>query len=104
MNILLKSLLSSFKNVKDSNQTESLFNIISDSISEIHFDEQIYNKVDMSKKELTEFIESLTTEQFESISKFFESMPKLRHVVEVTNPNTKVKSEVVIQGLQSFLV
>ena len=58
----------------------------------------------MSKKELTEFIESLTTEQFESISKFFESMPKLRHVVEVTNPNTKVKSEVVIQGLQSFLV
>jgi len=97
-------LLSSFKNVKDSNQTESLFNIISDSISEIHFDEQIYNKVDMSKKELTEFIESLTTEQFESISKFFESMPKLRHVVEVTNPNTKVKSEVVIQGLQSFLV
>ena len=58
----------------------------------------------MSKKDLTEFIESLTTEQFQDISKFFDTMPKLRHVVEVTNPETKVKSEVVIQGHQSFLV
>tara|TARA_B100000287_G_scaffold168232_1_gene158748 strand:- start:1182 stop:1886 length:705 start_codon:yes stop_codon:yes gene_type:complete len=97
-------LISSFKNTKEDNQTEYMFNIISDSISEIHFDGKVFNKVDMSKKEITEFIESLTTEQFEDISKFFETMPKLRHVVEVTNPETKVKSEVVIQGLQSFLV
>ena len=97
-------LISSFKNAKEDNQTEYMFNIISDSISEIHFDGKVFNKVDMSKKEITEFIESLTTEQFEDISKFFETMPKLRHVVEVTNPETKVKSEVVIQGLQSFLV
>ena len=97
-------LISSFKNMKESNQTESMFNIICDSISEIHFDGQVFNKVDMSKKEITEFIESLTTEQFQDISKFFDTMPKLRHVVEVTNPETKVKSEVVIQGLQSFLV
>ena len=97
-------LISSFKNMKESNQTEYMFNIISDSISEIHFDGKVFNKVDMSKKEITEFIESLTTEQFQDISKFFDTMPKLRHVVEVTNPETKVKSEVVIQGLQNFLV
>ena len=97
-------LLSSFANMKESNKTESMFDMISESIHEIHFDDKIYNKIDTSKKELTEFVDSLNTEQFQSISKFFESMPKLRHVVEVTNPETKVKSEVVIEGLQSFLV
>ena len=35
---------------------------------------------------------------------FFQTMPRLRHIVEVTNPKTKVKSEVTIEGLQSFLV
>jgi hypothetical protein len=97
-------LLSSFANMKESNKTESMFDMISESIHEIHFDDKIYNKVDTSKKDLTEFVDSLNTQQFESISKFFESMPKLRHVVEVTNPETKVKSEVIIEGLQSFLV
>ena len=53
---------------------------------------------------MTEFFDSLNTEQFKNISDFFESMPKLRHVVEVTNPETKVKGEVLLQGLQSFLV
>ena len=33
----------------------------------------------------------------------FETMPKLRHVVEVTNPKTKVKSEILLEGLQNFL-
>ena len=97
-------LLSSFANIKEDNKAQSMFDMIRESIHEIHFDDKIYNKIDTSKKELTEFIDSLNTQQFESISKFFESMPKLRHAVEVTNPKTKVKSEVVIEGLQSFLV
>ena len=57
----------------------------------------------MSKKDLTEFIDSLDTEQFSKILKFFESMPKLRHVIEVTNPKTKVTSEILLEGFDSFL-
>ena len=34
---------------------------------------------------------------------FFETMPKLRHVVEVENPKTKIKSEILLEGLQNFL-
>ena len=79
------------------------FEIVRKCISEIHFGEDIYNKVDMSEKELKDFIESLNTEQFEKIIQFFETMPKLRHVVEVTNPKTKVKSEILLEGLNSFL-
>ena len=81
-----------------------MFSMIRDTIKEIHFDDKIYNRVDISKKELDEFLDSLNTEQFKKISDFFESMPRLRHVVKVTNPNTKVENEILIEGLQSFLV
>ena len=40
---------------------------------------------------------------FGSIVAFFNTMPKLRHTIEVTNPKTEVKSEVVLEGLESFL-
>ena len=56
-----------------------------------------------TKKEMSEFIEDLTVEHLESIMVFFNTMPKVRHFVEVTNPKTKVKSEVVLEGLQTFL-
>ena len=55
------------------------------------------------EKDIEEFIDQLNTEQFESIIEFFNSMPKLRHVVDVINPKTNIKSEVVLEGLQSFL-
>jgi len=97
-------LINSFKSVNNKNQTEVMFDMIQNCVEEIHYGEDIYNKVDISPKELTEFFDSLNTEQFKNVSDFFESMPKLRHVVEVTNPETKVKGEVLLQGLQSFLV
>ena len=45
----------------------------------------------------------MNTEQLQDIIKFFNTMPKLRHAVKITNPKTKVTSEVVLEGLQSFL-
>ena len=97
-------LLDSFKSNNNKNETEIMFDMVESCVKEIHYGETVYNRVDISSKELTEFFDSLDTEQFKGISDFFESMPRLRHVVEVTNPNTKVKSEVLLQGLQSFLV
>ena len=81
-----------------------MFSLIRNTVKEIHFDDKVYNKIDMSKKELDEFIESLNTEQFKKITNFFDSMPRLRHIIKVVNPNTKVENEILIEGLQSFLV
>jgi F420-dependent methylenetetrahydromethanopterin dehydrogenase len=63
----------------------------------------IYNVVDISNEELDEFIDSLTQDQFATLQSFFETMPKLRHKVEITNPNTKVKSTITLEGLSDFL-
>ena len=57
----------------------------------------------MTTDEIADFVDSFNTEQLENVLKFFETMPKLRHVIDVVNPNTKVKGEVLLEGLPSFL-
>ena len=57
---------------------------------------------DCTKKELLEFVERLNSIQFKEVEKFFDTMPKLSHEIEVENPNTKVKSKVALEGLASF--
>ena len=86
----------------DANNVEDVFSMIRRCVHEIHDDKKVYNRVDISDKELEEFIDSLTGEQFEKVGGFFETMPKVQHSVEVTNPKTKKKGEVVIEGIQSF--
>ena len=81
---------------------EDTFSIVRRCVHEIHDGEKIYNKVDMSDSELKEFIDSFTSEQFEKVNEFFDSMPKVQHSIKITNPKTKKKSEVVIEGIQSF--
>jgi len=80
-----------------------VFSILNKCVSEIHHDDKIYSRVDMNEDELNEFIDSMTNDQLQLIMDFFDTMPKLRHVIKVTNPNTKVKSEVVVEGLSNFL-
>ena len=53
---------------------------------------------------MSDFIESLNSKQFKDVEKFFETMPKLSHTIKVTNPETKVENEIVLEGLQSFFV
>ena len=59
---------------------------------------------DYSKEEMNQFIESLTSDHFNKIQEFFNTMPKLQHEIEIENPKTKVKSKVMLSGLQSFFV
>ena len=94
--------LSDMAGFDDKGQIQSIFEMIKRCVYEIHDGETVHNKVDISEKELEEFIESMSTENFENLSAFFETMPKLQHVIEVKNPKTKKKNEILIEGLQSF--
>ena len=88
----------------DEGEITNLFEMIKRCVHEIHHGETIHNKVDISDKELDEFIDSMSADNFERVTDFFNTMPKLIHVVEVKNPKTKKKSEIPIEGLQSFFV
>ena len=81
--------------------SQSLDMIIS-CIDMIYNEEESWSATDSTKKELSEFIEQLNTKQFKEIEKFFATMPKLSHTIKIKNPNTKVESEVVLEGLASF--
>ena len=78
------------------------FDLIASCIDQIFTADEVWATSDCTKKELREFIESMNSSQFKGIEEFFSSMPKLSHTVEVYNPKTKVKSEVVLEGLASF--
>ena len=78
------------------------FQLIASCIDKIYSDEEVWATADCTKKEVNEFLESMNSSQFKLIEKFFDTMPKLQHTIEVTNPKTKVKSEVVLEGLASF--
>ena len=80
---------------------EGTFGIIQDCLENIFDENNVYDE--MSDKELTEFIEQMTTDQFQKVTQFFTTMPKLKHTVKVTNPNTGVENEIVLEGMQSFL-
>ena len=81
---------------------DHIFSFIAEHIEQIFDEEEVYDSSTTSKKEFREFVESLTSKQFESIQKFYETMPKLSHTFTVVNPNTGNECEYTIEGLQSF--
>ena len=86
------------------NTTDNIFQLLMKCIVEVHDGDTIHNRTDVSDKELAEFVDSFNTEQLQSLMQFFETMPKVRHVINVTNPNTKVTSEMTLEGMETFLV
>ena len=88
----------------DKNAMDQSFDLIAACIGKIYTEEEVWSTADCSKKEVKEFLESMNSNQFKDIEKFFETMPKLSHTVTVTNPNTKKENEIVLEGLQNFFV
>jgi len=86
----------------EKNAMDQSFDLIATCIDKIYNEDEVWATADCTKKEVKEFLESMNSSQFKEIEKFFETMPKLKHTIEVTNPNTKVTSEVVLEGLASF--
>ena len=81
---------------------DGILSMIKRCVHEIHDGEEIHNKVDISEPDLTEFFESLSGQQFEKLTEFFDTMPKIAHAIKITNPKTKKENDVILEGLQSF--
>ena len=101
-------------NIDSDNQIEVIFKTILLSIDYLYDNEKTYPAKDHTTAEMEEFLESLSDDQFQKISKFFETMPKLKHEVKLECKN-KVKGEgkkkdkicgykedMTLEGLQSF--
>lgn len=86
---------------EDVSIVESL-DLIASCINMIFSEDESWSSAESTREELIEWVEDLEPKQFEGIEKFFTTMPKLSHTIQVTNPETKVTSDVVLEGLGSF--
>ena len=86
----------------DKNQMDQSFQLIASCIDKIYTEDEVWATADCTKKEVNEFLEGMNSSQFKEIEAFFTTMPKLSHTISVTNPKTKVKSDVVLEGLAAF--
>ena len=86
----------------EKNQMDQSFDLIGSCIEKIYTNEEVWVTADCTKKEVTEFLESMNSSQFKDIETFFETMPKLKHTVTIKNPKTEKENEIVLEGLASF--
>ena len=89
-------------NDTDRSAMDQSFDLISTCIDKIYNEDEVWAASDCTKKEIKDFLESMNSSQFKQIETFFDTMPKLSHSIKVTNPKTKVESDVVLEGLASF--
>ena len=78
------------------------FKVVANCMDTIFTQEDAWDAKDYSPQEKLDFVEQLSSKQFKEVEKFFETMPKLSHKIEVVNPNTKEKGTVVLEGLADF--
>ena len=107
MELKYPSLNEFIKNNFDPNDTsknpmDQSFDLIGSCINKIYNQDEVWAAADCSKKEITDFLDSMNSSQFKEVEKFFETMPKLTHTLKVINPKTNVESDVVLEGLASF--
>ena len=100
----LDEFIKSNFNFESNMNVDDTFDLIASCIDQVYSDEESWSHQECTKKELNQFVDQLNSSQFKEVEKFFETMPKLSHTVKVTNPNTKVESEIVLEGLQNFFV
>ena len=98
LNEFIKTNFDQVENMK----VDDTFDLISSCIDQVYSEEETWSHQECTKKELSDFVESLNSSQFKMVEGFFTTMPKLSHIVKVTNPNTKVDNEIKLEGLQSF--
>ena len=104
--ILQYPTLDSFTDSTTVINASNMLDVIASCVSQIYDKkgEDVYDAKDSTKQEIIDFLESLNSKQFLEIQKFFDTMPKLTHTVNIENPETKVKSDITLTGLNDFFV
>ena len=86
----------------DNVTVEQSLGLIAGCIDQIYSEEESWAAADSSPEELVAWVEELDPQQFAKLEKFFTTMPKLTHTINVINPETGVNNEIVLEGLGSF--
>jgi hypothetical protein len=86
----------------DESAPESMFDVINNCVEYVFDKDNVYN--DFTKKEIKDWVDSLSQKQFMKMSEFFNTIPKLTHNVEWTCSECGKKDSIILEGLQSFFM
>ena len=81
---------------------DKTFRVVADCIDTIYTEEDAWDAKDYTPQERLDFVQQLSSKQYKEVEKFFSTMPKLSHKIDVVNPNTKKKGSVILEGLADF--
>lgn len=91
-----------YAGVEGEMSADGIFKLIIECIDYIWDGDEIYKAKDHTKKELNDFVESLSSKQFNGIREFFESMPRLTHDIEWTCPKCEKSNTLTLTGVEAF--
>lgn len=83
-------------------QIETVLSLVTDSIDYIYDAENVYPAKESSKKELLDFVNDLSQEQFKKLTNFFSSMPKLKHEIKWKCSACGCDEKVELEGMANF--
>lgn len=86
----------------EKSQIDSILNLVADSIDYIYDAENVYPAKDSTRKELLDFVNDLSQEQFKKLTDFFNTMPKLKHTLKWRCSACGCEESVDLEGMASF--
>lgn len=81
---------------------ENAFSTIISCIHSIQTEEENILATDVTVRELEDFVDSMTSDQLDSIKQFIDGMPKLRHKVDFKCTSCREYNKVELEGIQDF--
>jgi len=94
-------LLKTGVETSDKNIGESLTELINTCVDKVYDGDDVHSLDDYTPQEATEFIDSLSGQNFQDIQNFFDTAPRLEHTVNYKVGNKKKKY--TLRGIQDFL-
>lgn len=91
-----------YQGITQDSDPNKVFEIIMDSMEVIYEGDQLHYIHEQTPQEVDEFINNLSSEQFNKIKDFFETMPKMTKEISWTCPNCGREHKRTLEGLQSF--
>jgi len=88
------------QNLRDDPNIEDMFKLAAQCIDKVYDADEVFDSFTL--KEALDFIGDLNSDQFQQVQKFFDTIPKLKHDLVVTNPKTNVESTIPLEGLAAF--
>ena len=88
--------------VNKKNFIELSFELVRDCIAQIYKQDEVFEAVDVTKEQLTEFVENLTSNQFKKIKKYFDELPMVSHLIKYKNPKSGKEHTLLLQGAADF--